>query len=59
MLSARLSLIAAAAQIGVQIGTMSQQFADCIILVAVFTSMLSPIAFVAILSKQRSADISS
>ncbi|MFB5190095.1 cation:proton antiporter [Alicyclobacillus fastidiosus] len=57
LLSARLSLIAAAAQIGVQIGTMPQMFADCIILVAVFTSMLSPIAFVTV-TRQRSANSS-
>lgn len=48
LLSARLSLIAAAAQIGVHIGTLSQTFADSIILVAILTSMVAPILFVTI-----------
>lgn len=48
LLSARLSLIAAAAQIGVQIGALPQTFADAIILVAIFTSMVAPILFVSL-----------
>lgn len=48
LLSARLSLIAAAAQIGVHIGALSQTLADSIILVAIITSMLAPILFVTI-----------
>ncbi|WAH38442.1 cation:proton antiporter [Alicyclobacillus dauci] len=48
LLSARLSLIAAAAQIGVRIGTLSHVLADSIILVAIITSMIGPILFVAL-----------
>lgn len=52
LLSARLSLIAAAAQIGVQIGMMARSLADAVILVAIVTSLVSPIAFVTLAPSQ-------
>ncbi len=55
LLSARLSLIAAAAQMGVRIGALSQQFADAVILVAIVTSMVSPILFVVVGKHAESA----
>lgn len=48
LMSARLSLIAAAAQIGVRIGAMQQVFADALILVAIITSLVAPILFVSL-----------
>lgn len=51
LLSARLSLIAAAAQIGVRIHMMSSVLADDIILIAIVTSLLSPILFVTLTQK--------
>ncbi|EPZ52789.1 cation:proton antiporter [Alicyclobacillus acidoterrestris] len=53
LLSARLSLIAAAAQIGVQIGALSSSLADCVILVAVITSLVSPITFVTLSTRAK------
>lgn len=53
LLSARLSLIAAAAQIGVRIGALSEQLADAVILVAILTSMIAPILFVVFRSEQE------
>ncbi|GEO27142.1 hypothetical protein AAC03nite_29270 [Alicyclobacillus acidoterrestris] len=55
LLSARLSLIAAAAQIGVQIGALSSSLADCVILVAVITSLVSPITFVTLTTKAKNS----
>ena len=45
LLSSRLSLIIAAAAIGVQVGAVSEAVAAAVILVAVFTCTLSPILF--------------
>lgn len=52
LLSARLSLIAAAAQIGVSIHMIPVMFAEAIILAAVVTSLLGPILFFTIAPKQ-------
>jgi Kef-type K+ transport system membrane component KefB len=52
LLSARLSLIAAAAQIGVSIHMLPVIFAEAIILAAVATSLLGPILFLTIAPKQ-------
>lgn len=46
LLSSRLSLIIAAAAIGVEVGAVSEAVAAAVILVAVFTCTLSPILFV-------------
>lgn len=56
LMSARLSLIAAAAQIGVRIGLMQQVFADAIILVAIITSMVAPILYVALIPGMMKTD---
>ena len=45
LLSSRLSLIIAAAAIGVRVGAVSEAVAAAVILVAVFTCTLSPILF--------------
>jgi Kef-type K+ transport system membrane component KefB len=48
LLSSRLSLIIAAAAIGVEVGAVSESVAAAVILVAAFTCTLSPILFSAI-----------
>lgn len=51
LLSARLSLVAAAAQIGVSIHAIPQTLADMLLIVAVASSLLSPILFLTIAEK--------
>ncbi len=52
LLSARLSLIAAAAEIGVSIHMIPVIFAEAIILAAIFSSLFGPILFLTIAPKQ-------
>ena len=49
LLSARLSLIIAVADIGVRIGALPELLSESVIIVAVLTSVLAPVAFVSIL----------
>jgi Kef-type K+ transport system membrane component KefB len=49
LLSARLSLIVAAADVGVRIGVLPEFLSESIVLVAVCTCLLAPIAFVALI----------
>ncbi|MCY0895729.1 MAG: cation:proton antiporter [Alicyclobacillaceae bacterium] len=51
LLSARLSLIAAAAQLGVSIHLLPEELADGILLVAAITALIAPVAFVTVLKK--------
>jgi len=46
LLTARLSLVVAAAQIGVRIGALPQAFADSMVLVSIMTCLIAPILFV-------------
>lgn len=49
LLASRLSLVVAAAQIGVRVELLPQDLADLLVIVAVFTSLVSPIGFVSTL----------
>jgi Kef-type K+ transport system membrane component KefB len=49
LLSARLSLIVAAADVGVRIGALPEFLSESIVIVAVCTCLLAPIAFVALM----------
>jgi CPA2 family monovalent cation:H+ antiporter-2 len=57
LLSARLSLIIAASAIGLQIGVITESVNSAIILVAILTVTLAPLAFVRLIPKQSMAPI--
>ncbi|GMA51531.1 hypothetical protein GCM10025857_28880 [Alicyclobacillus contaminans] len=54
-MSTRLSLVVAAADIGVPVGALPPEMASAVVMVAVITCLISPVAFLTLVSRPSSA----